>query len=402
MAGAGTRGISCFGRWLSEGYRGHKLRIAAICDNHPERLSDAENHLKGHYKKSGVNDKFKIYTKIDEMIADPEVELVMVTTPQCLHEQPFAMAAEAGKMIFCEKPLAHSQQSCDNMRQIYYEKNPRCMIGFTRRYEPLWNKAKKMVSEGVVGQPHMLLLRCIIPYHLYFSGWWRRKANSGDLLNEKSSHHFDTLNWFAESRPVSLHAIGGRRVFTPREGYAEHCSECDRECPYRKGDELLTFRSSDQVPPFRLKYDRVVDIPLSHDLCVFSPEADISDHAIVNLNFANGMVGCLFLSIFGQHTDDRETLEVVGNEGKLVLSRHARTIDVVTKFSREKSFHTYQGSVLGEGHFGADAVIVKLLSDFACGTKEPKVGFEEAYIASKTAFLACESVADGQPKKIDY
>jgi predicted dehydrogenase len=156
IAGAGTRGISCFGRWISEGYRGHKLRIAAICDNHPERLSDAENYLKGHYKKSGVNDKFKKYTKIDEMIADPEVELVMVTTPQCLHEQSFAMAAEAGKMIFCEKPLAHSQQSCDNMRQIYHEKHPRCMIGFTRRYEPLWNKAKKMVSEGVVGQPHML------------------------------------------------------------------------------------------------------------------------------------------------------------------------------------------------------------------------------------------------------
>ncbi|MHC4221154.1 MAG: Gfo/Idh/MocA family protein [Planctomycetota bacterium] len=402
VVGAGTRGISCLGRWLSERYNGHKLRIAAICDNHPERLGDAENFLKAQFKKFRISDKFKMYNKMEELIADDDVEVVMITTPQCLHEKPFAMAAEAGKMIFCEKPLAHSQQACDNMLQVYRDKKPRCMIGFTRRYEPLWKNAKKMISDGAVGQPHMMLLRSVIPYHIYFSSWWRNKANSGDLINEKSSHHFDALNWFAESKPISLHAIGGRKVFVPRQGYPERCSECDRECPYRKGEELLDFRSSDNIPPFRLKYDSDLDIPISRDLCVFSPKADINDHAIVTLTFANGMVGCLFFSVFGQHTDDRETLEVIGNEGKLVLSRHAKTIDVASKFSKAKSFHKYEGPAFGEGHFGADAVVIDLLSEFCCRTSQPSADFEDAYIASKIAFLARESIADGLPKRIDY
>ena len=401
IIGAGARGVASLGRWICSGYRGHKLRIAAICDNHDVRLGDAEEFLKAQFKNNGISDKFKVYNRMEDLIADSNVELVMITTSQDVHEKPFKLIAEAGKMIFCEKPLAHSQKACDNMREVYHKKKPRCMIGFTRRYEPLWVRARKMISEGVVGQPHMLLLRSIVPYSHYFAGWWRQRSRSGGLLNEKSAHHFDTLNWFASSRPVRIHAIGGRRVFVSREGYPAHCSECDLNCPYRTGEEFLEYRVADNVPPLRLSYDYDVDLPMSHDLCVYSPQADVIDHAVVNLNFANGMVGCLFFSIFGQHSDDQETLEIVGEEGKLVLSRHARTIEVVNRFSKEKSIHKYEGEAVSAGHFGADPVIIDLLSKFGCESMEPSANFEDAYIASKTAFLAEQSLVDGMPRDID-
>ncbi len=403
IVGAGARGIGNLGKWICSEYRKHRLRIAAICDNHDLRLKDAEKFLKSQFKYNGISDKFKTYNQMEDLITDSDVELVMITTPQSVHEKPFKIAAEAGKMIYCEKPLAHSQKACDNMLKIFRKNKPRCFIGFTRRYEPLWVRAHKMVSEGAVGQPHMVLLRSIIPYSFYFAGWWRQTTWSGGLLNEKCAHHFDTLNWFTGSYPVRVQAIGGRRVFVPREGYPSRCSECDDlSCPYRIGKEFLEYRVADNVPPLRLSYDYDVDLPMSHELCVYSPQADVIDHAIVNLNFANGMVGCLFFSVFGQHSDDQETLEIIGEEGKLVLSRHALTIEVIGKFGKEKALHKYEGQAVSLGHFGADPVMINLLSKFSLTGQEPPVGFKDAYIASKTAFMAEQSLVDGTTKNLDY
>lgn len=401
IIGAGGRGAKNIGSLLCSEHRSHRLRIAAICDNHPERLGDAKALLEAESRSCGTGNTFAVYDNMDKLIADPDVNLVVITTSQDYHEPPFMAASAAGKMIFCEKPLAHTQQACDTMYREYHASKTRCMVGFTRRYEPLWVRAQKMVREGAIGTPHMLLLRSVIPYSHYFAGWWRQKARSGGLLNEKCSHHFDVFRWFADSPVVRVQATGGRRVFIPREGYPRFCSECDRDCPYRRTAEMLEFRSADDVPPFRLKYDRDVDLPLSRDMCVYSPEADVIDHAIVNMNFANGMTGCLFFSVFGQHSDDQETLEVVGDEGKLVLSRFAKTIDVINHYGEQTGTHTFDGQALTGGHFGADRHLIATLSKFAADGVEPPAGFDDAYIASTTAFHAELAVASGTSQDID-
>ena len=396
IIGAGSRGVGNLATRMCEIYAQHHLKPVAICDVQPTRLGEAQSYLQGQMLKHDVPGQLKAYRDAAALIADPAVHVVLITTPQYAHEEPFRLAAESGKIVFCDKPLAASEDACDRMLEVYRRQRPRTMVGFTRRYENAWRKTADLIHEGAIGSPRMILIRSIIPFNRYFhGGWWRKKALSGDLLNEKCSHHFDVFNWYSDSHPVRVYAQGGRKVFDARAGYPETCLDCSRLCHYRTTGGNDHLRSADLIgTPMRTE---VADDPqrrLSQALCVYSPEADIIDHATVNLTFANGMVGTLFFSVFGQHGDeDQETAEVIGERGRVSLSRHRGRVDLISEFGELKASHDCRGENFGSSHFGADYRVVKLLSRLCTDGVAPPVGFEEAYRASKAAFAAHRSIA---------
>ncbi|MFW6598944.1 Gfo/Idh/MocA family protein [Propionibacteriaceae bacterium Y2011] len=390
IVGMGARGLSSLGRVICEIGAESGLHIAAITDVHPQRLADGKEHLTELHRRNGVTPRFRTHTGVEELIADDSVDVVMITTPQFAHEEPFALAAAAGKDIYCDKPLAHDQSACDRMQAVWEQHQPRCLAGLTRRYEDVWRRSADLVADGVVGTPRMLLLRSVIPYHLYLGGgWWRRRELSGDILNEKASHHFDVLNWFADSEVVSVHATGGRGTFAPRPGYPEHCVDCDRVCAYRRPPRN---ESGEQFTGgmFRLAYDDDPHELLRRDLCVYSDNADILDHAVVSLAFANGVKAVLFLSVFGPNIDDQETLEVVGDTGRLRLTRHTGRISLDQLGGAHQEIDA-RSPEHGESHFGADRTLVRDLGRFSTGRPET-VGFAAAHAASSVAFAAVRSL----------
>lgn len=393
IIGAGGRGIRNLGSLISRREQETKLHVAAICDRTPGRLEQARQHLEGVLKEQGKSRVIKTYLTPMELVADPDVNLVMVTSPQSVHEEGFQAASEAGKPIYCEKPLAHSMESCERMYQCWlkHRKAP-CFIGLTRRYENVWRRAREITAQGAIGKPQMLLLRSIIPYSRYFHLWHRQKKLSGDILNEKCSHHFDVLNWFAQSIPNRIYATGGRNVFTPREGYPERCSECDKECAYRACPQ-----GTGVDDPGGFEGNGKDGSPI-RDACVYSPTADILDHAIVTLDYPNGIRASLFVTIFGYDTEDLETLEVIGDEGKLLLTRRTGSIQLTARHGLESASIDCSGEHFKTGHHGADITLVNDLSRFVHFNQPAGAGFQEAYWASKIAFLAQDSIASGQPQ----
>ena len=397
IVGVGARGLQNLAMNLCAIYGQHRLAITAIYDNHPQRLADARTYLEGLFDTNGIAGRFRAHDELEALVRDPAVDLVMITTPQDAHEQAFHLAAQHNKLIFCDKPLAASAYACDRMLDTYHTWQPRVMIGFTRRYEPAWMKAAQLIADGVIGTPHMLLLRCIIPSHIYFHTWMRQRAASGGLLNEKCAHHFDALSWYAGAPPRTVYANGGRRVFVPKPDYPTHCSACDLDCPYRWGAGAPRV-SQDQMPSsLATEYADDTDRRMSHELCVFSPETDIVDHATVNVTFGNGMVGQLFFSVFGQHAEDQETIEVVGDRGRINVIRHAGRVDVITAFGNEHQSHDCRGSEFQTMHFGADRRLLRVLSQFATHGTAPPATIEHAYTASQTSFAAIQSIESGQP-----
>jgi predicted dehydrogenase len=247
----------------------------------------------------------------------------------------------------------------------------------------------------------MLLLRAVIPYHVYFHGWHRERRFSGDALNDKSSHHFDALSWFAESDPARVAAFGGRRVYLAEEGAPERCSECDRDCPYRTGPRGSAGERQDVLRTDRgLSWLGGEDVLTRRDVCVFWPGTDILDHAVVNVRFDSGIVGQLFYSIFGFDSDDQETFEIVGNKGRLRLTRHTGKLDVVSDYGQKQEEIEARDENHASVHFGADERLVRELRLFADGAA-PVVGCREAHIASATVFAALESIArDGDSVEV--
>jgi len=108
-----------------------------------------------------VAEKFglKAYATGEEMIADPEVEAVVVTTLDPFHEQYVMAAIKAGKYVFCEKPLAPEADACRRIVDAEMAGGKQLVqVGFMRRYDPGYRQLKEAVQSRTYGEP--LLLHC--------------------------------------------------------------------------------------------------------------------------------------------------------------------------------------------------------------------------------------------------
>lgn len=395
VIGAGLRGVYNLGTLLAERQRELGLDVVALCEPFAERAAESRRFLEARYRAAGAEAEIALYDEPEACVRHPGVELVMVTTPSHRHREPVLRALEAGRRVYLDKPLAHELADCDAIVEAERRAGRPLMLGFTRRYESAWRRARALVAEGAIGPVHMMLLRAVIPYHVYFHGWHRERRFSGDALNDKSSHHVDAMAWFAGALPERVSGFGGRRVFLPEEDPPTRCSECDRVCPYRVGPARGPDAPRDRIPTDTERaFLGGEDLLTQRDRCVFRPGADILDHACVGLRFEGGAVAQLFYSLFGFDTEDQETLEVVGSSGRLRLVRHAGRIELVREHGRESETLDARDEHHETLHFGADVRLVHELRAFADGAA-PVVGTREAHPASAAVFAALESI-DGE------
>lgn len=101
-------------------------------------------------------DKFglkKGYEDYRELLRDDEVQAVMICTPTYLHAEMSIAAAETGRPIFCQKPMAMNSYDCYKVKQTCEKHGVKLHVGFVRRYDNFWGTLKKVVDSGELGSP---------------------------------------------------------------------------------------------------------------------------------------------------------------------------------------------------------------------------------------------------------
>ena len=94
----------------------------------------------------------KPYGSYEEMLGDPDVDMVYVATPHSFHEEHTIMAANAGKGILCEKPFTYSLASARRMIDAAKKNNVLLMECLWSRFFPVWRKAIELVNSGAIGE----------------------------------------------------------------------------------------------------------------------------------------------------------------------------------------------------------------------------------------------------------
>ena len=128
------------------------------------------------------------------------------------------------------------------------------------------------------------------------------------------------------------------------------------------------------------EYDRV-------DNSVYLPGADIQDNASLQIRYESGIVASLWVSFFGPKADDQETFELIGTEGRIILTRHTGVLDVVTDYGAKHEVIDCKKDDFGSSHFGADLELVRELRSFYDGAKphvSARSGLEAARMISET------------------
>jgi len=93
------------------------------------------------------------YLDYREMLAKADIEAVMICTPTFLHPENVIAAAEAGKQIFCQKPMAMCSFDCHRMIKACEEKGVGLQLGFVRRFDNDWGTLKRVIESGKLGSP---------------------------------------------------------------------------------------------------------------------------------------------------------------------------------------------------------------------------------------------------------
>jgi myo-inositol 2-dehydrogenase/D-chiro-inositol 1-dehydrogenase/scyllo-inositol 2-dehydrogenase (NAD+) len=152
-------------------------------------------------------DPLRSFDNYDEALKDSTVKAVVITTPTKYHCDIAVSAANAGKHIFCEKPMAMNECECERMIEAARKNQVKLQIGFMRRFDESFIKAKKMIESGDIGAPVLIKSNTRGPSTP--QKWMYDIAKSNGPLAEVNSHDIDTLRWFSGSEFKIVHALGG-------------------------------------------------------------------------------------------------------------------------------------------------------------------------------------------------
>jgi predicted dehydrogenase len=139
----GVIGLGWFGEIHCDAIIGTpSLELASLCTRTPDRLEAMG-------KKFGVK---KLVTDYKEMIADPDIDAVSITTMWDQHTDIAIDALNAGKHVFLEKPMASTVADCEKIIAAANKSKGILQIGHIVRFNPRYRAAKKAISEGAIGR----------------------------------------------------------------------------------------------------------------------------------------------------------------------------------------------------------------------------------------------------------
>jgi predicted dehydrogenase len=187
MTRVGIIGIGFIGwiHWLAY-HRLGGVKVVAISESIPERLAGDWRNIKGNFGPpgeqvdlSGIN----TYANLDDLLRDPQVELVDITLPTFLHADIAVRALEAGKHVFCEKPMSLRLADCERMVAAAKKANRLLMIGHVLPFFPEYDWARQVIRSGDFGQVRGGAFRRIISDPTWIKDFWSPERIGGPMLD---------------------------------------------------------------------------------------------------------------------------------------------------------------------------------------------------------------------------
>ena len=241
-----------------------QVEIVAIQDPNPHSIEAARQEF---------NSEARVYETYEELLRDPAAQWVMIGSWNSHHAGQAIAAFEAGKHVFCEKPLALSVDDCLAMRKAWKAAGTQFSIGFTLRYSPHYRRIKEILASGRIGAIVSMEFNETLDFNHggYIHADWRRKTQwAGSHLLEKCCHDLDLVNWMTESLAIKAASFGGCDFFTPAN--AHHMARLGKSADGR--DAYCTWN------------DPTIEGNIVNP---FNADKDILDNQVAILQFANGV-----------------------------------------------------------------------------------------------------------------
>ena len=355
IIGTGMMGIEHLRVTYLEG----RATIHGIYDPNPRSVAAAQEAL----SQIDSNSKLKVYNDLESACTDPEVDGLIISTPNFSHISVIREAVKSKKHILLEKPMATTIPDAHEIYSIAKNYPAVFQIGLQYRYKAMYVDAiQEALNHRKLGDIKMIhILEHRYPFLDKVKQWNKFNQYSGGTLVEKCCHYFDLMNLFAQSRPTKIYATGSMAV------------------------NFRTFEYNGR-------------------------KSDILDNAVVSVDYENGVRAGFTLCMFSPQF--YEELMLCGDEGHL---RTYESIDYLPgpkpktyleikageKSTSRISQPCYPTYIEQSGHGGATFFEHKYFIDEIEGIKRSVATAEEGFWSIVVGYAAQKSIELGGPIKIN-
>jgi myo-inositol 2-dehydrogenase / D-chiro-inositol 1-dehydrogenase len=150
----------------------------------------------------------KVAANADEIFKDPAIEAVLICSSTNTHADFVIEAANAGKHIFCEKPVDHSLEKIDRALAAVERAGVKMQVGFNRRFDANFERVRRAIASGEIGTPHLLhiISRDPAPPPISYV------KVSGGMFLDMTIHDFDMARFLMGDEVTSIYTSAAVRV----------------------------------------------------------------------------------------------------------------------------------------------------------------------------------------------
>ena len=434
VVGLGGRAV-CFLDAIVGNHRAN-CELVGFCDPSATRMNWHNQRLKNRFQHAPVPSYGP--KDFEAMIGQERVETVLVTTMDCLHHEYIIRAMEQGCDVICEKPMTIDAEKIRAIFDAIQRTGRKLRVTFNYRYQPYVTRLRQLVADGVVGRPLAVDFSWVLDTRHgadYFRRWHREKRNSGGLLVHKATHHFDLINWWIDSYPQTVYAMGDLKFYGKQNAAARGKTyPYDRYTghPEAKQDPFALFLNEGEGPSKTdtgahnqstlrgLYLEAEADSGYIRDRNVFGEPIDIEDTMAVTARYRNGVI--LNYSLIAYCPWEGFQVAVTGDRGRLEYREKHGSHIITGQNGNELSAEQAKGAecdmrvfpMFGEsypveviaaagGHGGGDPIMLEQI--FSSDAPPDPHGRAASHIDGAASILmgisANQSIMTGQPVQVD-
>jgi myo-inositol 2-dehydrogenase/D-chiro-inositol 1-dehydrogenase/scyllo-inositol 2-dehydrogenase (NAD+) len=170
-----------------------EAKLVAIVDTDAKALKETGESY-------GVEARFQT---LEDALDGTTFQAVVITTPTFVHKAQAVTAAQAGKHVFLEKPMALNLEECDDIIRAVDGNGVSLQLGFMRRFDPEFAEAAERIQNGEIGRP--MMIKSLTHGPGLPPPWARDLKTSNGNLAEVNSHDWDCTRWLMGSNPKRVY-----------------------------------------------------------------------------------------------------------------------------------------------------------------------------------------------------
>ncbi len=157
-----------------------RFKLVAACDTDAKRLERA----KAEYSCA-------VYSDSQKFLADPDMELVVISTLSLDHTRHAVQALESGKLVLLDKPISITDEELETLRRADKEHPGKLFVLHNIRFETVFEAVQEALAQGLLGEINLIKLRRHLRGHYCRSDWQTLLNYGGGLLNNWGNHEID-------------------------------------------------------------------------------------------------------------------------------------------------------------------------------------------------------------------